>query len=175
MVLSACDTWTEILQHSPWNRSIGYFTETLFDEILYVLQTNIDRSTYHICFVNFFVQLVSEQPTKDIDSYESNDNKKSTRIKGICLYLASNAAVLETIAILLAPNFSNPEYESSRCSAIHVLQVLLHHDVEKSIKQLMAADDHLLTALVNLCLMSSECSPFKDEVKRIVMTLIPEL
>jgi hypothetical protein len=173
LVRCACEALTASLQYSPWNRSIGCFTEHFFEEILNVLHTNIDQPSYHTCCVNLFLALVARNT---IIRENTDSNANTTRIKGVCNILASYSSVLETFAILLSPNATKPDFDSPRSNVLKVLIVMLEQDdSEKRIKKDMAADEHLLTALVNVCLVKSNDSPIKDETKRIVMALIPEL
>jgi hypothetical protein len=174
LVLSSCQALTASLQYSPWNRSSGCFTEALFQEMLYVLHNNIDQSSYHISFVNLFLQLVAEE--QRIGNVDDNSIVKTTRVKGICPRLASYTPVLEMLAILLSPSATKSDFEVPRSNAIRILSVLLDHDDESnSNRNYMAMDEHLLTALVNVCLINNGLTPLKDDAKRIIMALIPEL
>ena len=174
LVWSACRALTASLQYSPWSRSAGCFTEALFEEILYILHNNIDQPSYHICFVDLFLQLVAEEQRDD--NIDDGNEVKTTRIKGICAELASYSSVLEILAILLSPNATKPEFDVPRSTSIRILSVFLEHDDEScSIKKYMATDEHLLTALVNVCSINNGLTPFKDDAKRIILTLIPEL
>jgi hypothetical protein len=174
LVWSACQALTASLRYSPWNRSTGCFTEALFDEMLYVLHNNIDQPSYHVCFVNLFLQLVAEE--QRIDNVDGEMNVRTTRIKGICTMLATYSSVLEMFAILLSPNATKPDFDTPRSNTIRILTVLLEHDDKSnSIRNHMAIDEHLLTALVNVCLINNGLTPHKDDAKCIILTLIPEL
>ena len=174
LVCSACQALTASLQYSPWNRSTGCFTEALFEEMLYVLHNNIDQPSYHLCFVHLFLQLVAEE--QRVDNTDDESKTKTTRIKGICAMLASYSSVLEMLAILLSPNATKPDFNASRSHTVHILTVLLEHDdASSSIKMHMASDEHLLTGLVNVCLINNGLTPLKDDAKHIILTLIPEL
>ena len=179
LVLCACQTLIASLQCSPWSRSAGCFTEALFEELLYVLHNNIDQPSYHLCFVNLFLQLLAEESRIDNGENEESKPKTTTRIQGICTALASYSSFLEMLAILLSPNATKPEFDAPRIKTIRILTRLLEQNDTKtatSIKNFMAADEHLLTALVNVCLVNNDpASHFKDDAKRIILILIPEL
>jgi hypothetical protein len=172
LILSACEALTLCLQCSPWSRSPECFTETMFENLLHLLHSNVDQPTYHSNISELFVQLTAKQP-----QIEGHDEiHASTRIKGICNLIASYPSVLEMLAMLLSPTSTNSDFEKVRKDTIVVLSVLIENDTtDITNQQLMAADDYLLTALVNVCLMNTNESPLKDEAKRIILTLIPEL
>ena len=171
LVLSACHVLTMCLEFSPWSRSLDCFTEPMFEHLLHVLQSNVDLPNYHSTISELFAALAVKQ-----ENVEDHHEISSTRIKGICAVLSSYPSVLETFAILLSPTASKPEFDKVRESTIKILSGLIESDsIEKTNQQLMAADEHLLTALVNVCLMNNNESPLKDEAKRIILTLIPEL
>jgi hypothetical protein len=172
LIISACEALTQCLKCSPWSRSPECFTEMMFENLLHLLHSNVDQPKYHSIISELFVQLVAKPPHIE----GPGESSTSTRIKGICTVIASYPSALETFAMLLSPSCTKSEFDKVRKDTIEVLSVLIETDnIDKTNQRLMAADEYLLTALVNVCLMNTNESPLKDEAKRIILTLIPEL
>jgi hypothetical protein len=166
LVLAASQALAVSLKFSPWKRAAGCFPPAFFDQILTVLQERVDEAAFHVGFSELFLQLVARE--------EEGDNVESTtRIKGISSVLVSYPAVLEIMAILLSPLVAVPDLDASRSNTVQVLTSLANDDDRN--KKPMADDENLLTALVNVCLMTNNEGPLKDAAKQLILALVPEL
>ena len=108
-----------------------------------------------------------------VESDDLVESTTTTRIKGISNLLVSLPAALEIMAILLSPLASGPDFDASRSKAVKVLTIIANEDDRN--KKPMADDENLLTALVNVCLMTSNEGPLKDDAKELILALVPEL
>lgn len=166
LVLAASQALAVSLKCSPWKRGAGCFPPAFFDQILAVLQERVDEPAYHVGFSELFLQLMVQQ--------EGDEDKESTtRIKDISALLVSCPAVLEILAILLSPLVTVPELDEARYTTVQVLTALVNDNHRN--KKPMADDENLLTALVNVCLMTNNEGPLKDDAKQLIFALVPEL
>jgi len=169
LVLSAIQTLSASLQYSPWQRSAECFSEAFFEILMMALQEHIDQPTFHADVSRLLVHLVEREETITIDDSTST----ATQIRGITERLANIPTVLEILTMLLSP-IANPAFDASRQNAVDVIRALVDEDLRN--KKALAADEYLLTALVNLCLMNhSQGSPIKEAAKEIILLLVPEL
>lgn len=171
LVLAATLALTCCVTCSPWKRSVQCFTPALFEQMLAVLSERVDQSVYHVGFTDFFSKLVQVSATTARMAESTTPTK--TQIQGITSLLVSYPAVVEMMAILLAPMAAGPEYDSSRRTILNVLLVIVKDN--DSNKKPMADDESLLTALVNVCLMTSNEGQLKDDAKQLILALVPEL
>lgn len=167
LVLAASQALVVSLKTSPWKRGAGCCSAALFDQILAVLQEQVDQPAYHVGFSDLFLQLVAGESDDLVES------TTTTRIKGISTLLVSFPAALEIMTILLSPLASGPDFDASRSNAVKVLTIIVNDN--DCNKKPMADDENLLTALVNVCLMTSNEGQLKDDAKELILTLVPEL
>ena len=85
---------------------------------------------------------------------------------------ASNPHVVELLCLLLAP--TSPDLERSQQVTIATLTLLVFEHEDPQNKKALADHEDLLTALVNLCLISTTGGPTKDQAKRVILALVPE-
>lgn len=153
LVLAASHTLHVSLTHSPWKRGNNYscYPSGFFERISTCLETNSIDASYHIGFSSLLLELAS-------NSTSSADGKSTL----VCL------SVLSALTVLLSA--MGPEYESSRRDALKIITLVMKSDCHK---KRLAENEGLLTALVNVCLISS--GPLKDEAKHLILRLVPEL
>lgn len=169
LVMSAIQTLSVSLQYSQWQRSASCFSETFFEVVMMALQEQIDQPAFHASVSGFLLHLLEREETISIDESTST----STQIRGITELLANTPTVLEILTMLLSAT-SNPAFDMSRQNAVEVIRALLDDDMRN--KKALAADEYLLTALVNFCLMNhSQGSPIKAAAKEIILVLVREL
>jgi hypothetical protein len=76
------------------------------------------------------------------------------------------------LTTLLSP-IADPEFDVPRQNAVDALTILVKDDDRN--KKPLAANENLLTALVNVCLMTNNEGPLKNGAKQLVLALVPEL
>ncbi|KAL7561836.1 hypothetical protein ACA910_009675 [Epithemia clementina (nom. ined.)] len=87
-------------------------------------------------------------------------------------FFAGNHHVVELFCLLLSP--SNPDFERSQQITIESLSLLVRHHDDRN-KKALADHDDLLTKIVSLCLVTTINGRSKDEAKRVILALVPEL
>jgi hypothetical protein len=180
LVLAATQALTVVLRCSPWKRSALVFGQAVFEQILAVLLECVDQPVYHVGISEFLLELVrveegsSSSTAKNASIMEeSSSPTMSTRIHGVTKLLVSYPCVLEIVCVLLAPLSVGPDYDVSRANTVHVLSTIVRDDASNC--KPMADDENLLSALVNVCLLSSKESQLKDDAKQLIFALVPEL
>mmetsp|Transcript_17853 Transcript_17853/g.48557 ORF Transcript_17853/g.48557 Transcript_17853/m.48557 type:complete len:150 (+) Transcript_17853:3-452(+) len=110
----------------------------------------------------------NEMSDDDSEGEEGQDNSS------FCL--AANSHILEILRLLLSsPSPSSPSFDlqPSQAMTVDTLRHLINHPDTRN-KKALADHEDILTALVNLCLTITKGST-KDEAKRIILALVPEL
>jgi hypothetical protein len=150
LVLAASETLSACLCHSPWKRAAACFTVSLMERIRLTLENNSNDPLYHTILSALMVQLLKEPATqKRLSSFASTP-------------------VLNSVAILLQP--VGPDFDQSRKNTLEVVAALSSESISR---KLLAANEGLLTSLVNFCLISN--GPLKDVAKSAILALVPEL
>jgi hypothetical protein len=179
LILAATQALTVVLRSSPWKRSALVFGQAVFEQILASLLECVDRPVFHVGISEFLLELVrvdesTSSTTKSaLTMDESSTPTMTTRIQGVTKLLVSYPCVLEIFCILLAPLSVGPDYDVSRANTVRVLSTLVRDDANNC--KPMADDENLLSALVNVCLLSSKESQLKDDAKQLIFALVPEL
>ena len=86
---------------------------------------------------------------------------------------SNNFHAVQLFCLLLSP--TNPEFERSQQVTIDTLGQLVHHHRDSRNRKALADHEDLLTGVVNLCLLTTIKGTTKDEAKRIILALVPEL
>jgi hypothetical protein len=172
LVLAASQTLTHLLRHSPWRRGYSSFSRTFLERLLSVLQEQVNEPDYHATFAKLLLQLLDVDPSSEDDSSSSSATSRSSGRKNMSHWMASSRSVSEMLTIMLNTE-GHPDLERSKQTAVDVLKILAQEDGSNN-KKLLAANEHLLTALVNVCLVNGE-GPLKAGAKELILQLVPEL
>lgn len=165
LLLAACHTLQVSISHRRIDQGAGSclaahsFSRNLFARIFSTLQCHVDDPQFHIRISSLFLLLASCGGDKNENHSRTAHEMSATMLQ---------EPVLDALSILLTP--VGPDYEKSRSNTVNIILTLLKNDRNK---KLLAENEKLLTALVNFCLMNS--GKQKDEVKQVILMLVPEL
>ena len=147
LVLACCKTLCHSIEASPWNRTTSCFTPQFW--------RNLDRS----------LRGASDDPSLHIGAIEMMSLLADSE-GGDGLLVCESA--LDVLCTLL--DTVGPDYELPRQQSIRQLTLLLKND---SHRKVVVKHERLISTLVNFCIVNR--GEAKEEVKALIVTLVPEL
>lgn len=197
IILSIARALSLCIEHSPWTRSMSCYSPAFFDnlfEAIRSLNVDDDNPSAHLCVSRLLQQLITiaissrstspsansamsaehrsfGSPSNAMGTHSSNPSSSSK------LWFVAHASVLDMLTLFLSEMGKSQEdaFEMSILKSVEVVLSLLNAgENDDELVRAMVEHDGLLTAMVNVCLVTQD-QDLKSKVKQAILILVPKL
>jgi hypothetical protein len=197
VVISIARALSHCIERSPWTRSLSCYSTSFFSNLykaIRSLNAGDDSPSAHFCVSRLLQQLVNVAviiPTISPTASQSTtvmamDTGPMARVTtpqfsassaSSKLWFVAHSSFLDMLTFFLSEmgKSQQADYELSIHTAIEIVVTLLSvSNDEDAVVRAMAEHEGLLTALVNVCLVTQDLD-LKSKVKHSIMALVPKL